>query len=80
MRKVRQSKLTRDVKSWVCANIIIDQNLIDDFVAWRAMHPKVKSAYRAGSLFLLNRKIRYMIPKKSYDVNMDNLRDWYYGD
>lgn len=80
MRQIRQSKLNRDIKSWVCANIIIDQNLIDDFVAWRAMHPKIKSAYRAGSLFLFNRKIRYSFPKKTYDVNMDTLRDWYYGE
>lgn len=75
----RFKKFPRSLKSWVIANIIIDLDLFAEYKIWRIEHPSIKSNYRAGNLFLLNKKKRYHIvvnPIKG--LNMDSLEDFYY--
>ena len=68
----------RHLKSWHIANIILDKGLFDEFRVWCYNHPKVKSQYRAGNLFLLNKGLRYEHVSNPVSVNMDTLLDYWF--
>lgn len=71
--------IPRFLRSWMYANILLDLNLVDEWRVYAMTHPKIKSKVRSANLFLLKRKLRGYIPKKTFKgVTMNNLLDFYY--
>ena len=71
--------VNRKIRSWACANIILDLGLAE-FRAFCVAHPKVKSNYRLANLFLLHKKKLYHIVEKPIShINCDNFLDYYYA-
>ena len=70
--------ISRSIRSWACANIILANGLFDEFKVFSYQHPKVKSKYRLGNLFLLKKKLLYKHVDNPIDVNMDTLDEYYY--
>lgn len=70
--------LDRKIRSWACANIILDNGLFDEWKVFCYAHPKIKSKYRSGNLFLLHKKLRYKVVANPVNVNMDSLEDYYW--
>lgn len=64
----------------MCANIILDNCLFDEFKVFCYNHPKLKSKYRAANLFLIHKRMRYKVVDYPLPVNMDSLEDYYYGE
>lgn len=77
MNQIKKSSVPRSVKSWAMANILIEKDLVSDFFLWRYLHPNIKSMYRAASLYLLNKKIRFSVPEKFFKVNLDSLEEYW---
>lgn len=69
----------RSLRSWSCANIILYNGLFNEFKVWRYKHPKIKSAFRAGNLFLLHKGLKWSVVPNPVKVNMDSIEDYYYG-
>lgn len=76
---MKRFKVSRKVRSWACANIILDKGLFDDWKIFCYNHPKIKSKYRSANLFLSHRKLLYHIVDIPISgLNMDNLEDYYF--
>lgn len=69
----------RSLRSWACANIILDNGLFDEWRIWCYNHPKIKSMYRSGNLFLLHKGLLYKHVDNPVNVNMDSIEDYYYA-
>lgn len=71
-------RVPRSLKSQVVASIILEKGLTEHFYVWRLLHPKIKSNYRAGNLFLIHRRLRYCTDISTlYPCDMDNLREYF---
>ena len=78
---VKRNKLgvPRSIRSSILANLILYNDLFDDFIIWTYHHPKIKSMFRAGKYFLANRELKFSAFDIKYHipVNMDTLKDYY---
>lgn len=77
---MKKYRVPRSTKSWMLANIILQNDLFNDFKIYCYKHPKIKSQFRAANLFLLQRKLRYCPVEHPVSVNMDSLEDYYFKD
>ena len=75
--------ISRKFRSIALANIIVSENLFDEWRVYCYSHPKIKSAYRLANLFLMNkgRHFLYKTPGNlDMSLNCSNLLDRYYED
>ena len=72
--------LNRKQRSIILANLIIKNNLFDEWRVYSYRHPKIKSAYRLANLFMLNKKLLYRTcDNPDMSLNCDNLFERYYA-
>lgn len=71
--------ISRKYRSIVLANIILVYDLFDEWRVYCYQHSKIKSLYRLGNLFLLNKHMLYKpVDKIDWSLNMNNLLDRHY--
>lgn len=74
--------VSRKFRSIALANIIVCNNLFDEWRIYCYKHPKIKSLYRLANLFLMNKGLHmiYATPEKlDFSLNCSNLLEVYYG-
>lgn len=76
----KRFKISRKTRSWMYANIILANDLFNEFKVYKLNHPSIKSEFRLANLFLLNKKLRWNVPEIIiHGLNMDNLEEYYYA-
>ena len=72
--------ISRKFRSIALANIILEYDLFDEWRIYCWSHPKIKSQYRLGNLFLLNKRMLYKpVEKIDWSLNMNNLLERCYA-
>lgn len=70
--------VNRKFQSWICANIILEYDLVNEFKIFKVSHPKIKSMYRLANLFLIHKKMRYKHCENPISgINCESLLEYY---